>query len=193
MRKTRKQWLREASELAAQGGGRASEPDIAKAYEGAGLSPSVAAKAAREARLLAASGKAAQEPPAPTEWARLSEADAEALRGMLPGLSPDEGALICAMLLCMRARPHPSGRIRYEDRELMGCAGIASLKAYRAAFSSLHGAGLAECAAVGSKSPITALSLPWAREDGGEAEAISRPFAKNEGKALAKSLAEEDA
>lgn len=180
----------EAASLVRAGGGRASEPAIAAKLEEAGLPPSIAARMAREARTLAAAGRLPQPPAEPEpEPAPLSEADLEALSRAVHGLPGREPALLCAMFLCLRARPHPTGRIRYSDRELTECAGYLTAREYRRDFASLHSAGLVACAVVGSKEPTTTLSLPWAPPAPGPDEGTeTASFAKGTGKGLAERL-----
>lgn len=183
-----------AASLVRSGGGKASEPAIAEALEASGMDPRVAGAMAREARESAASGRLPP-PPAPKgpEEAILSARDLAVLRGMAKGLRGGEFPLLCSMLLCLRARPHPSGRIRYSDRELIGCAGHLTSREYRRDFASLHDAGLVSCAVVGSKEPTATLSLPWAPEPPSEGEPTEAvPFAPHAGRELAARLAKEE-
>lgn len=109
-------------------------------------------------------GPPAEEP----EWPKLNERDAELIGQMSEGLMPAETGLLMAMARCARARPHPTGRIRYEDAELMRESRIKSKKEYRAAFASLGEKGLVKVAVVGSKNPVMTIELPWLpKEDDG--------------------------
>lgn len=192
-KKQRRDLLRAAALEASLRGGKASEKTIADRLEEAGLNRPLAERMAREAREIAARDGALPIPQPPRqEDSPVYPGDLDALRGKV--LERPEGgqsrALLCAMFLCLRARPHPSGRIRYEDAGLMACAGIGDARSFRAAFASLADAGLVKVAVVGSRNPTETLSLPWAPKPEGEpTETI--PFAKNEGKRLAERLAKE--
>ena len=94
-------------------------------------------------------------------WPPLDEKDAELIGDMSDGLTPQEVCLISAMARCARARPHPTGRIRYDDDELMRESRIKERAKYRAAFASLGEKGLVKVAVVGSKNPVTTIELPW--------------------------------
>ena len=94
-------------------------------------------------------------------WPPLCEKDAELIGGMSGGLTPPEACLLSAMARCARARPHPTGRIRYDDDELMRESRIKERGKYRAAFASLVEKGLVKAAVVGSKNPVTTIELPW--------------------------------
>jgi len=74
--------------------------------------------------------------------------------------------LLRAMARLARARPHPTGRIRYEDAELMALSGLRARKDYLAAWNGLAAKGLAKAWCVGSRDPFTAVSLPWLGEGG---------------------------
>lgn len=94
-------------------------------------------------------------------WPPLDEKDAELIGNMSDGLTPQEVCLLSAMARCARARPHPTGRIRYDDDELMRESRIKERAKYRAAFASLGEKGLVKVAVVGSKNPVTTIELPW--------------------------------
>lgn len=94
-------------------------------------------------------------------WPPLDEKDAELIGDMSDGLTPQEVCLLSAMARCARARPHPTGRIRYDDDELMRESRIKERAKYRAAFASLGEKGLVKVAVVGSKNPVTTIELPW--------------------------------
>lgn len=183
----------EAAAIIGSGGGRASEPEVAARLAESGIPLPIAERMAREARELASAGRLTPPPPAqPTETAWVRDSDLPALSAILPSLPEAESRLLCAMLLCVRARPHPTGRVRYEDAPLMSCAGIRDPKAYRAAFGALAHAGLASCAVVGSKNPTPTLTLPWLPPEGaGDGEARPIPFGRGEGAKLAERLAGE--
>ena len=106
--------------------------------------------------------KPTDEPP----WAPLTLADAELVGQMSEGLMPAETCLLAAMVRCARARPHPTGRIRYTDDELMKESRIKDRGCYRSAFASLGEKGLVKVAVVGSKNPVTTIELPWLPQEG---------------------------
>ena len=192
-KKERMALLREAALEASASGGRASRKAIADRLEAAGFGKPLAERMAKEAGEMAARG-ALPTPPSPKdpEEARLSPRDLSTLAKMADGLSGREFPLLCSMFLCLRARPHPTGRVRYEDHELIECAGYLTAREYRRDFASLHAAGLASCAVVGSKAPVQTVCLPWAPEPPKEGEeAETAYFAKGEGKRLAERLAKE--
>ena len=95
------------------------------------------------------------------EWPPLSPEDTELIGKMSDGLTSQEVDLLSAMVRCSRARPHPTGRIRYGDDELMKESRIKSKGEYRSIFASLASKGLVKCAVVGSKNPVTTIELPW--------------------------------
>ena len=99
-------------------------------------------------------------------WPPLCEKDAELISSMSDGLTSQEVCLLSAMVRCARARPHPTGRIRYDDDELMRESRIKERGKYRAAFASLGEKGLVKVAVVGSKNPVTTIELPWLPKEG---------------------------
>lgn len=109
---------------------------------------------------------AATEAAAEGAWPPLDEKDAELIGNMSDGLTPQEVCLLSAMTRCARARPHPTGRIRYDDDELMRESRIKERAKYRAAFASLGEKGLVKVAVVGSKNPVTTIELPWLPKEG---------------------------
>ena len=144
--------------------GEAARSGDAKALAGAisalGLEPGIAALAAAPLARMGREGRlpAPEEGPIPP----LRESDAALIAAM--SLPPGEAALLGAMARLARARPHPTGRIRYSDAELMALSGLRSRRDYLAAWNGLASKGLAKAWCVGSRDPFTAVSLPWLGE-----------------------------
>ena len=192
MNKKKKEALDQAAKVLRSGGGKASEPEIVAKLTEAGVCPRVAEVMAREARLKAQAGEIAPGLERAPEKGPVAGWELDKLKAMLPGLSEDEGRLLCAMTILANAHPHPTGRYRYDDDGLAACAGIPSKGDYRTAFAALGDAGLVRCAVVGSANPVPTLSLPWRERPDGVDETFEWfPYARGEGKKLANRLLKE--